>query len=76
MTQHTIELPPTLYEAVRRQAAILHKNPDALVIEWVASHLPPSSHSEKRHSIKAYSGCLVWPQDALAYQRGMRDEWE
>lgn len=39
MTKNHVELPQEIYEAVRRQAAAQQKSPDALVAEWVSSHL-------------------------------------
>jgi len=39
MTQNTVQLPPNLYEALRRKAAAQHKSPDSLVVEWLAPHL-------------------------------------
>ncbi len=39
MRQNTIQLPPNLYEVLRRKAAAQQKSPDSLVIEWLAPHL-------------------------------------
>ena len=39
MTQNTVQLPPNLYEALRRKAAAQYKSPDSLVVEWLAPHL-------------------------------------
>lgn len=39
MRQNTIQLPPNLYEVLRRKAAAQQKSPDSLVVEWLAPHL-------------------------------------
>lgn len=39
MAQNVIQLPQEMYEAVRQKAAAQHKSPDALVTEWVSTHL-------------------------------------
>jgi hypothetical protein len=39
MRQNTIQLPPNLYEALRRKAAAQQKSPDSLVVEWLAPYL-------------------------------------
>jgi hypothetical protein len=44
--QNTIQLPPDLYDAVRKKAATQQKSTDALVIEWVSEHLHESEANE------------------------------
>jgi hypothetical protein len=43
MAQNSVQLPPKIYEAVRRKAAAQHKSPDSLVVEWVSHHLETSA---------------------------------
>lgn len=44
--QNTIQLPPELYDAVRKRAVTQQKTTDALVIEWLSEHLDESETSE------------------------------
>ena len=44
--QNMIQLPPDLYDAVRKKAVAQQKTTDALIIEWVSDHLNESETDE------------------------------
>ena len=44
--QNMIQLPPDLYDAVRKRAVTQQKTTEALVIEWLSEHLDESETSE------------------------------
>lgn len=44
--QNTIQLPPELYDAVRKRAITQKKTTEALVIEWLSEYLDESETSE------------------------------
>lgn len=48
MNQHTIQLPPDLYDAVRRRAVAQQKSPDSLVSEWVIEQLDSTEADEAK----------------------------
>lgn len=48
MNQHTIQLSPDLYDAVRRRAAAQQKSPDSLVSEWVSDQLEATETDEAK----------------------------
>jgi hypothetical protein len=47
VTQHTIQLPEELYEAVRKRAAAQQKTPDTLVAELLSAQIETTETSEK-----------------------------
>lgn len=44
--QNVVQLPPALYEAIRKKAATQQKTTEDLVIEWVSAHLDESETNE------------------------------
>ena len=45
--EHTIQLPQSLYEAIRQRAAAQHKTPDSLAIEMLAGQIEPLPTNDK-----------------------------
>ena len=58
--QNTIQLPPDLYDAIRKKAIAQQKTTEALVIEWVSEHL---DESETNDITKAFE------QEVVAFER-------
>ena len=44
--QNMVQLPPDLYDAVRKRAVTQQKTTEALVFEWLSEHLDESETSE------------------------------
>lgn len=53
MNHNMIQLPPELYDGVRRQAAAQQKSPDSLVTEWVAEQLDMAEADEAEAAFEA-----------------------
>jgi hypothetical protein len=60
--QNMIQLPPELYDAVRKRAVTQQKTTDALVIEWLSEHLDESETSEITQAFE---------QEVAAFERMM-----
>jgi hypothetical protein len=61
MSHNLIELPPKLYEAIRKQAAARQKTPETLVVEWISQHV---SLADENGEIM-----LAFEQEAEAFDR-------
>lgn len=64
---NVIQLPPDLYDAVRKKAVAQQKTTDALVIEWVSEHLDESETSEIAQAFE--QEVAAFEQEVAAFER-------
>lgn len=70
MNQNMIQLPPDLYEAVRRRAAAQQKSPDSLVSEWVSEQLDTAEADEAEAAFEAEAAAFDRIKSSLLEQFG------
>lgn len=68
MNQHTIQLSPDLYDAVRRRAAAQQKSPDSLVSEWVTEQLDSTEADEAKIAFEQEIAAFEQMKPALLEQ--------
>lgn len=68
MNQHTIQLSPDLYDAVRRRAMAQQKSPDSLVSEWVTEQLDSTEADETKNAFEQEIAAFEQMKPALLEQ--------
>lgn len=68
MNPNTIQLPPDLYDAVRRRAAAQQKSPDSLVTEWVSEQLDTTEVNEAEEAFEREVAAFEQMKPALLEQ--------
>ncbi len=68
MNQHTIQLSPDLYDAVRCRAAAQQKSPDSLVSEWVTEQLDSTEADEAKIAFEQEIAAFEQMKPALLEQ--------
>lgn len=70
MNQNMIQLPPELYNALRRRAAAQQKSPDSLVSEWVSEQLDTAEADEAEAAFEAEAAAFDRIKPSLLEQFG------